>query len=117
MTHVHTQSDEKPRACSPKDPLLGAQIGDYVIKERIGAGGMGIIYRAVQPLIGKEVAIKILRPQLADSPEELQRLLTEARAVSSIQHRGIINIFSFGMLPDGRHYAVMEYLRGRSLDA
>ncbi|WP_158502332.1 serine/threonine-protein kinase [Vitiosangium sp. GDMCC 1.1324] len=101
----------------PWDSLVGARIGDYVIEERIGVGGMGIVYRAVQPLIGKEVAMKLLQPQLAENPEELQRLLTEARAVNAIQHRGIIDIFGFGVLPDGRQYVVMEYLRGVPLDA
>ncbi len=98
------------------DPMLGARIGDYVIQERIGAGGMGIVYRAVQPLIGKQVAIKILSPHMASHPEAVHRLLAEARIVSTIQHHGIIDIFGFGELPDGRQYMVMEYLKGSPLD-
>jgi serine/threonine-protein kinase len=97
--------------------MIGAHIGDYVVEERIGAGGMGIVYRAVQPLIGKQVAIKVLSPHLSSHPEAVHRLLAEARMVSTIQHHGIIDIFSFGALPDGRQYMVMEYLKGTALDA
>jgi serine/threonine protein kinase len=100
---------------TPADPMIGAHIGDYVVEERIGAGGMGIVYRAVQPLIGKQVAIKVLSPHMASHPEAVHRLLAEARIVSTIQHHGIIDIFGFGELPDGRQYMVMEYLQGTPL--
>lgn len=98
------------------DPLIGQTLGDYVIRERLGQGGMGLVYKGEQPMIGKRVAIKVLRPEIARDPEQVQRLLSEARAVNSIRHRGIIDIFNFGQLPDGRHYVVMEYLAGRALD-
>src|SRR5512140_92081 len=101
---------------TPPDPMLGTRIGDYIVEERIGSGGMGIVYRAVQPLIGKQVAIKILSPYMASHPESVHRLLAEARMVSSIQHSGIIDIFGFGELPDGRQYMIMEYLKGTPLD-
>ncbi|MCY1030894.1 serine/threonine-protein kinase [Corallococcus sp. BB11-1] len=96
------------------DPLLGTQLGEFIIQERIGEGGMGLVYRAVHPLIGKQAAIKILRLEIV-SPQQVQRLLMEARAVNAIQHPGIIDIFGFGSLPDGRHYIVMELLQGRAL--
>ncbi|MBX5484446.1 MAG: protein kinase, partial [Myxococcaceae bacterium] len=98
------------------DPLIGQQLGDYIIRERLGQGGMGLVYSGEQPIIGKKVAIKVLRPEIARDPEQVQRLLAEARAVNAIRHRGIIDIFNFGELPDGRHYVVMEYLAGRPLD-
>jgi serine/threonine-protein kinase len=97
--------------------MLGMSLGGYVIEARIGEGGMGLVYRAVQPLIRKQVAIKVLSPQLASRPEEVDRLLAEARIVNAIRHRGIIDIFSFGQLPDGRQYMIMEYLHGTPLDA
>ncbi len=103
-------------ATAAADPILGARLGDYVVKERLGQGGMGIVYAGEQPLIGKRVAIKVLRPEIARDPEQVQRLLAEARAVNAIRHRGIIDIFNFGELPDGRHYVVMEYLSGIALD-
>ena len=108
---------DKPALTSQPDPLLGSHISEYVIQERIGAGGMGIVYRAVQPLIGKQVAIKVLKPGLGDATELVPRLLVEARVVNAIQHRGVVDIFGFGELPDGRPYVVMELLQGLSLSA
>ncbi|WP_257454661.1 serine/threonine-protein kinase [Archangium lipolyticum] len=101
---------------SVADPLLGTQLGEYIIQEQIGIGGMGIVYRGEQPLIGKKVAIKVLRPDVGDQSMYVERLLVEARAVNAIRHRGIIDIFSFGKMPDGRQYFVMEYLEGSPLD-
>jgi serine/threonine protein kinase len=98
------------------DPLLGQTLSGYRIDERIGTGGMGIVYRASQPLIGKSVAIKVLRPEIASDPEQMKRLLDEARAVTAIHHRGIIDIYGFGQLPDGRQYIVMEHLVGATLE-
>lgn len=108
---------DKSAVVAPPDPLLGTHISEYVIQERIGAGGMGIVYRAVQPLIGKQVAIKVLKAGLGDARELVPRLLVEARVVNAIQHRGVIDIFGFGELPDGRPYMVMELLQGISLSA
>ncbi|OJT27406.1 hypothetical protein BO221_05385 [Archangium sp. Cb G35] len=99
------------------DPLIGAQLGEYVVRERIGEGGMGIVYRGEQPLIGKQVAVKVLRAEVGERSQHVERLLAEARAVNAIRHRGIIDIFSFGQTPDGRQYFVMEYLQGSALDA
>ncbi|RYZ34214.1 MAG: serine/threonine protein kinase, partial [Myxococcaceae bacterium] len=96
------------------DPLLSSQVGEFIINERIGSGGMGVVYRATHSLIGKQAAIKVLRADLV-SPKVHERLLVEARAVNAIQHPGIIDIFGFGTLPDGRPYIVMELLKGRSL--
>lgn len=101
---------------SESDPLVGQTVGEYYVEQRIGAGGMGLVYQAVQPIIGKRVAIKVLRPELAQSEEQMHRLLAEARAVNAIGHRGIIDIFAFGQLADGRHYLVMELLDGCALD-
>ena len=99
-----------------KDSLENAKLGEYVIRKRIGSGGMGIVYEGEQPLIGKRVAVKVLRAEFAEDPVQMQRLLAEARAVNAIRHRGIIDIFGFGETPDGRQYIVMEYLAGQPLD-
>ncbi len=99
-----------------KDPLVGEKLQEYVIEQRIGSGGMGYVYRAVQPMIGKHVAIKVLRPDVVTDPRDIKRLLDEARVVNSIKHRGIINIFGAGSLEDGRHYLIMELLEGEPLD-
>jgi serine/threonine-protein kinase len=99
-----------------EDPLLGQLLGDYRVEERIGAGAMGVVYRAVQPLIGKHVAVKVLQPDAARSESEVQRLLLEARTVNNIGHRGVIDVFGFGQTPDGRQYFLMEHLSGQPLD-
>ncbi|MBI3182622.1 MAG: protein kinase [Myxococcales bacterium] len=78
---------------------------------------MGIVYRGVQPVIGKEVAIKVLRPEIAADPEQVRRLLEEARAINAIRSRSIVDVFGFGQLSSGQHYIAMEYLRGRPLDS
>ncbi|MBE4751293.1 serine/threonine protein kinase [Corallococcus sp. ZKHCc1 1396] len=110
-----TAKSARPESRSaPEDPLLGTQVGEFVIQERIGAGGMGVVYRAEHPLIGKQAAIKVMRLELV-SPQQVQRLLVEARSVNAIRHPGIIDIFGFGSLPDGRPYVIMELLQGRPL--
>ncbi|QAT87065.1 serine/threonine protein kinase [Corallococcus coralloides] len=93
---------------------MGSQLGEFVVQERIGAGGMGVVYRAVHPLIGKQVAIKVMRVEMV-SQQQVQRLLVEARAVNAVRHPGIIDIFGFGTLPDERPYVIMELLQGRAL--
>ncbi len=100
-----------------RDQLIGMKLGEYELRSRIGVGGMGFVYDGIQPLIGKRVAVKVLRPELAQAPEQVARLLAEARAVNAIRHRGIIDIFGFGQVPDGRQYIVMEFLDGQPLDA
>ncbi len=95
----------------------GTLVGEYQILDRIGEGGMGTVYSAVHPIIGKKVAIKVLAGRLAKNQNAIQRFVLEARAVNEIGHPALVDIFSFGRLTDGRHYYVMEYLEGRSLGA
>jgi eukaryotic-like serine/threonine-protein kinase len=101
------------------DPELeiGQAIGEYEIESRVGQGGFGTVYRAVHPLIGKVVAIKVLARKYSVDPEMVSRFIAEARSVNQIRHRHIIDIFLFGTLDDGRAYYVMEYLDGEPLDA
>jgi serine/threonine-protein kinase len=93
----------------------GAAVGEYVIEALIGRGGMGSVYAARQPLIGKRVAIKVLSTDLPEDATALRRFVDEARAVNKIGHPNIIDIFSFGELPDKRQYFVMELLQGFTL--
>ena len=94
----------------------GEVVGEYRIESKLGEGGFGTVYRAVHPLIGKAAAIKVLHRQYSSSPQMLSRFVAEARAVNQIRHRNIIDIFSFGALPDGRQYYVMELLEGMPFD-
>ncbi|MCY0999591.1 protein kinase [Myxococcus sp. MISCRS1] len=112
-TSEKTRGERAPRG---RDSLVSTQVNDFVIEERIGEGGMGVVYRAVHPLIGKQVAIKVLRAENV-TQQQVERLLIEARSVNAIRHPGIIDIFGFGTLPDGRPYIIMELLRGQSLAA
>jgi serine/threonine protein kinase len=95
----------------------GTVIGEYVIKEKLGQGGMGEIWKGLQPVIGKQVAVKILRGKMASDEDSVERFIREAKAVNAIKHKALIDIFSFGDLPDGRPYFVMEYLEGQNLFA
>ncbi len=96
--------------------LTGQQVGDYVIGDLIGVGGMGRVYEAVAPKIGKRVAIKVLTAERCTDRETVSRFLAEARAVNAIGHRNIVDVFGFGELPDGSCYLVMEYLEGEPFD-
>ncbi|HZO12801.1 MAG TPA: serine/threonine-protein kinase [Polyangiaceae bacterium] len=93
------------------------RVGEYVIQEKLGEGGFGAVYRAVHPVIGKTAAVKVLAREFSSHAETVSRFVSEARAVNTIRHKNIIDIFNFGTLEDGRHYFVMELLDGMSLDA
>jgi serine/threonine-protein kinase len=94
----------------------GTRVGDYEIRGLIDCGGMATVYSAVHPLIGKEVAIKVLGAAFSADAGVVDRFIQEARAVNRIRHVNIVDIFSIGKLDGGRHYCVMELLAGESLD-
>src|SRR5262245_58298331 len=76
---------------------------------------MGSVYEAKHPLIGKRVAIKLLKPERSVDPEAVQRFLIEARATSAIRHPNIVEVMDLGTLPNGAPYLVMELLEGETL--
>ncbi|GEN05427.1 serine/threonine protein kinase [Myxococcus fulvus] len=98
-----------------RDVLVGTKVGDYLIKRRIGHGGMGIVYEGEHAVIGRKVAVKVIRPDYVEGGRA-RDLATEARSAAAIRHRGIIDIFGFGTIPDVGQYLVMEYLDGAPLD-
>jgi serine/threonine-protein kinase len=110
-------ADEEATARDPRDARLlpGTDVGGYLIDGEIGRGGMGFVYSATHPVIGKRAAIKVLKPEVSTSPIVVERFLQEARAVNQIGHPNIVDIFAFGQLPDGRSYHVMDLLVGESL--
>jgi serine/threonine-protein kinase len=95
--------------------VLGRTIGNYVVREKIGEGGMGVVYLAEHPRIGKKVAIKVLLPEYGHNPDVVARFFTEARAANAIRNEHIIDIIDFGELEDRSSYIIMEWLEGRSL--
>ncbi len=97
------------------DPLIGTTIGDYKITGLIGQGGMGVVYAAEHTTLHHRTACKVLRPEMANHPETVERFLQEARLISRIRNTNLIDIFDIGELPDKRLYYVMEYLSGRTL--
>jgi serine/threonine-protein kinase len=109
-------SSRKTPAEGEVDSLIGNRVAGYVVEETISAGGMGVVYRARQPDIGRCFAIKVLKPEIADSEEQSSRFFKEAQALSAIRHRGVTDIMQWGRLSDQRQYIVMEYLEGDNLE-
>src|SRR5262249_40316323 len=93
------------------------KIGRYQIIERVGRGGMGVLYRGMDPVLDREVAIKLMLVDFSEDEEQMRpRFYREARAAAKLQHRNIVTVFEFaeeGNTP----YIVMEFLRGTSLAA
>ena len=104
-----------PSGEHPVDLLPGSSVGRYVLRRRIGAGGMGVVYAADDPELGREVAIKLLRPdRLSGQPEARARIIREARAMARISHPNVITVFDAGAA--GEHvFIAMELVRGQSL--
>src|SRR5712672_2580114 len=92
----------------------GDRLGPYEIVAAIAAGGMGEVYRARDTKLDRDVAIKVLPPQLAESADALARFEREAKAVAALSHPNILAIFGFGK-EGGIAYAVMELLDGATL--
>jgi serine/threonine protein kinase len=98
------------------DPWMGLELdGRYRLSKKLGEGGMGVVYKAEHVLIGKAVAIKILRSEFAKSQDLVARFHQEARSASRIHHEHVVDITDFGKTPDGSAYFVMEYLEGCDL--
>ncbi|HWE29996.1 MAG TPA: serine/threonine-protein kinase, partial [Polyangia bacterium] len=97
--------------------IIGSTISGYQVESLLGAGGMGEVFVATHALMGKRVAVKVLREEHSQNDELVGRFFREARAVTLLGHPSCVEVIDTGKLPDGRGYIVMELLEGESLHA
>jgi len=96
--------------------LSNRTIKGYELRERVGAGGFGVVYRAYQPLIGREVAVKVILPQYANQPDFIRRFEVEAQLIARLEHPHIVPLYDYWRDPEGA-YLVMRWLRGSLHDS
>ena len=112
-TPFEKTKDARPQPEPPHD--LPDKIGSFVVVRRVGAGGMGVVYAARDPLLDREVAIKVLRPSLAAAdPTRKARMLREAQALAKLSHENVITVYQAGIAGD-QIFIVMELVVGETL--
>src|SRR3954469_17096526 len=94
---------------------VGQTIGNYTITAKLGEGGMGVVFLAERPVIGRKVALKAIHPELSRNPEVVSRFMTEAKSVNQIGNEHIVDVSDFGNTADGEFYFIMEYLQGEAV--
>jgi serine/threonine protein kinase len=107
-------ADEIPLVVPGKDPYLGKQFGGYELVQKVGQGGMGLVYKGRQVSLDRVVAVKILNKALCDNEEFIKRFEREAKSIARINHPNIMAVYDFGQT-DGIWYMVIEYIEGSSL--
>ncbi len=111
--------DERQRAEALQHDLEDArkkQLGQYTLEEKLGAGGMGVVYRARHALLRRPTAIKLLTPN-GDSDTQLDRFEREVQLTSELNHPNIVAVYDYGRSPEGEFYYAMEYLPGVDLES
>ncbi len=106
--------DTKKRNQSVGAAANQVQISGFEIQERIGAGGMAVVWKAYQASLDRVVAIKVLRPEYAADPEEVRLFMDEARSAAKLSHPNIVQVYDTGS-ENGIHYFVMEYIAGQTV--
>ena len=95
--------------------MIGQSVSHYKILEKLGEGGMGVVYRAEDTRLKRTVALKFLPPALTADPESKERFIHEAQAASSLQHNNICNVHDIDETPDGQLFIVMDFYEGETL--
>ena len=95
--------------------MLGRTLGDFVVKERLGGGGGGEVFRAEQVTLGREAVIKVMT-RVESTERASERFLREARLASQLDHPFAAHVYGFGVEPDGLLWIAMELVRGTPLD-
>lgn len=98
-----------------KDTFSGKKIGKYVIKEKLGSGGMAEVYKGYQENLDRFVAIKMMHAFLVSDQDFLNRFQREARAMAALNHPNIVGVYDFDVYGDDSYYLVMEYIQGGTL--
>src|SRR5262249_10896288 len=93
------------------------KLGQYVLMEKLGEGGMGQVYRAQHILLRRACALKVIRPERARDPKHLRRFDREVQATATLTHPNTVQVYDYGHTEDGTFYYVMEYLPGSTLEA
>jgi serine/threonine-protein kinase len=101
---------------SRQEAAEARRLGQYVLRDKIGGGGMGEVYLADHVLLRRPCAIKLIHPARAGDPAMLQRFEREVRATATLTHPNAVQVFDYGHTPDGNFYYVMEYLPGPTLE-
>lgn len=97
------------------EQIVPAKFGPFLLIKQLGAGGMGVIYRAMDRELGRLVALKVMKKSLGDNPEFYQLFKHEAQAAAALNHKNVVQIYSFGQ-HNGQPYIVMELVAGGKLD-
>ena len=97
--------------------MIGQVVDRFRVVSQLGEGGMGAVYEGVDDQTGKHVAIKVLHKEHASNQQIALRFINEARAINVVDHPGIVQVASIGLLPDGTAYMVMELLKGETMNA
>ena len=96
--------------------MIGRKLGNrYEVIEQIGGGGMAVVYKALDTLLGRNVSIKVLRPQFSTDEDFVRRFRREAQAAASLSHSNVVNIYDVGMEGQEEYYIVMEFIDGLTL--
>jgi len=95
--------------------MIGKTLGHYQITEKLGEGGMGVVYKARDTHLDRFAALKVLPPEKVSDPERKRRFIQEAKAASALNHPSIITIYDIDQA-DGIDFIAMEYVVGKTLD-